>query len=366
MAVPDTACYSKRLASLVVIAGVLALGCLSEHVQAEHIYAQYEQDLLQSIAASAYVNLLLVSLYTTFYLATCIYRAVTLRRSSTSAAKQPDTVRSARIICLASDKDCEKLQFKELCRIQRVRASMRVDESDPHLIPVEYITPAWLWYYIYAVGTGVFVLGYLLHGGHQQASCVLACSLTLCSLYTCVAEAYQSGSTSDVVSRVCGLLFLTPAVVLLCIHASTNAQLEVDPDMPRRALQSAWLGLVLPLLTPLALHACRHRATSAAMTADMIVAFAMPFVAALSVSYLSVYTPTHAAWIDHHVADVTLWWHGNITVTTLAERHARQVSKRLPYVFAIFYSIADFQTRRSGATSCCCGLCGLPSRGPCT
>ena len=77
-----------------------------------------------------------------------------------------------------------------------------------------------------------------------------------------------------------------------------------------------------------------EQATSAAMTADMIVAFAMPFVAALSVSFLSVYTPVHAAWIDHHVKDVSLWWQGNITTTMFTERHAGQVlPQNMPLLF---------------------------------
>ena len=253
--VPDTASYAKRLSSLIVIAGALALASLGEHIQAEHIYAQYEQDLLQTIAASSYVNLLLVSLYTTYYLLVCIYRAFLQKRQSTSSFTSTKDI-SARIICLASDSECEKLQFKEQCRIQRVKASMQIDEN---AIPVEYITPAWLWYYIYAVGTGVFVLGYALHGGHELSSCVLACSLTLCSLYSCIREAVVSGDMYDILVRSGSMLILVTSVILLCVHTSDDIEMGVDPEMPRRALQSTWLGLVLPALAPLALHACRHR-----------------------------------------------------------------------------------------------------------
>ena len=53
---------------------------------------------------------------------------------------------------------------------------------------------------------------------------------------------------------------------------------------------------MLPALAPVFLCTSRHRMASSRLRPDSMVTFALPFVTALSLSYLSVYTPMRAAW----------------------------------------------------------------------
>ena len=46
----------------------------------------------------------------------------------------------------------------------------------------------------------------------------------------------------------------------------------------------------------------------------------MPFVMAISMCYLSVYTPMRAEWMESQLRDVDSWWHGNITTDALVAR----------------------------------------------
>ena len=55
-------------------------------------------------------------------------------------------------------------------------------------------------------------------------------------------------------------------------------------------------GVVLPALAPVFLCTSRHRMASSRLRPDSMVTFALPFVTALSLSYLSVYTPMRAVW----------------------------------------------------------------------
>ena len=63
--------------------------------------------------------------------------------------------------------------------------------------------------------------------------------------------------------------------------------------------QSAWLGIVVPALAPIFLCTSRHHMATAQLRPDAVVGFALPFVMALSLCYLSVYTPMRAAWYSY-------------------------------------------------------------------
>ena len=231
--------------------------------------------------------------------------------------------------------DIAALEFRDMCRLQSVRASVctRAEDNMPR---IAYVTPMWLWYYLYTVGVGVFVMGYTLNGGHDVASGTMALSLTICAVGLSVCEAARAGAMWGVARRysmahristhrqpsepadapplirvACAML-LIPAVVLLVVR-------------PYRAggggIESLTLGVALPALAPpllcvarysLAPHLAhphplaqtlahalrRHRIMSANMRPDAVTAFAIPFVMALSLCYLSVYTPMRAAWME--------------------------------------------------------------------
>ena len=71
--------------------------------------------------------------------------------------------------------------------------------------------------------------------------------------------------------------------------------------------QSAWLGIVVPALAPIFLCTSRHHMATAQLRPDAVVGFALPFVMALSLCYLSVYTPMRAAWYIHILPVAQLW-----------------------------------------------------------
>jgi len=67
------------------------------------------------------------------------------------------------------------------------------------------------------------------------------------------------------------------------------------------AIESVALGIALPALAPPFLCVAGHRIVNSHLRPDAAVAFALPFVMALSMCYLSVYTPMRAAWIESQV-----------------------------------------------------------------
>ena len=68
--------YFTRLAALTTVGLLLALGCVGEAIQSAHIYGRGGQDLLQTITASAYVNVLLGSACVTYIISRTIYAIV--------------------------------------------------------------------------------------------------------------------------------------------------------------------------------------------------------------------------------------------------------------------------------------------------
>ena len=105
---------------------------------------------------------------------------------------------------------------QDACRSYSVRGSMlTADGEDPH---ITYITPGWLWYYIYTVGLGMFGMGYTLHGGHALSSSVMALSLMMCTVPLSIYEAASMGRPIDLVARVVGALLLVPATILLAVR----------------------------------------------------------------------------------------------------------------------------------------------------
>ena len=280
--------YCTRLAALTTVGLLLALGCVGEAIQSAHIYGRGGQDLLQTIAASAYVNVLLGSACVTYIISRTIYAIVR------PGAQSNRPTHAARVVCLASEEDIAALQFRDMCRLQSVRASMCVDHNQTPRIA--YLTPAWLWYYLYTVGVGVFVMGYTLSGGHDVASGTMSLSLSVCAVAVSLHEAVHSGSLRDTAARAAGALLLLPAAVLVVVRPYKTA-----------AIESVALGIVLPALAPPFLCVAGRRIVSSHLRPDAAVAFALPFVMALSMCYLSVYTPMRAAWIESQVfSTVTL------------------------------------------------------------
>ena len=96
--------------------------------------------------------------------------------------------------------DIAALEFRDMCRLQSVRASVctRAEDNMPR---IAYVTPMWLWYYLYTVGVGVFVMGYTLNGGHDVASGTMALSLTICAVGLSVCEAARAGAMWGVARR---------------------------------------------------------------------------------------------------------------------------------------------------------------------
>ena len=151
------------------------------------------------------------------------------------------------------------------------------------------MTPMWLWYYIYTVGFGVFVMGYTISGGHAAASGTMGLSLTICAITISVYDAACVRGMRELAARLVCAMLLLPAAVLSVVRPYRVADGGVE---------SVALGILLPALAPLCICASRHRIVSSNLRPDAVVIFALPFVMALSLCYLSVYTPMRAAWIE--------------------------------------------------------------------
>jgi hypothetical protein len=236
--------YATRLLAFVTVGILLAMNCVGEVVQSLHVYGHVAaQDLMQvsvalfwltpwllcshtdapyilkAIAAAAHINVLLGSACVAYLVSRTLYRIVY------PSADRP--AEATRMVCLASEvsiqryvsdgaaamqragntddattpqEDVAALEFRDMCRLQSVRASVciRADDKMPR---IAYVTPMWLWYYLYTVGVGVFVMGYTLNGGHDVASGTMALSLTICAVGLSVCDAVQAGAMWGIARR---------------------------------------------------------------------------------------------------------------------------------------------------------------------
>ena len=324
--------YFARLAAIITCAGALATAAWMEHMQANAIYKDSrQQDLLQSIALSAYMDLVLVSACVSFLITKRVVALVRVGGRcdiAPNASRRPAASKaaSARVVCLASEKHCETLEFKDMCRIARWSGDVATRQTDAPEQQQQhvYITPAMLWLYVYAVSTGVFVLGYTMHGGHKQSCAVLLLSLTVCAIVRPTLEAYNCGDTRACCLRlVAGLFICIPVGIvlsdmLLAEGATSICATELGRRTPRCLLQGGWLGVILPALTPFAIGSCKERARALQLHSHEVVVFALPFLTAIAVCYISVYTPMRMAWMDEDLEKLMQWWEaGNVTIGAL-------------------------------------------------
>lgn len=323
--------YFQRLMSTMIVVIVLLLVSICEYLQMTYIYHSDNRDIMQVIASSAYMDLLLVSFFVSAYALRQLYSIIVGIRSSSygialqDAANPSDSTAASRdtatrIVCLATPADCEGLAFRDKCRLYRVQAEQDQKPTPPVVI---YMTPSMLWYNIYTISTAIFVVGYAVHGGHATASAVFAVSTTACAIGYSIVEARRV-NVVQIACRVVSGIFLTTSVILVAIslQAGVAPLLDPVPISTTRVIENMWLAQILPALAPVALVICRFNADQKHVTnlsAPTVVSVALPFICALSVCYLSVYTPLHAAWIDARLDLVSEWLRGNTTSLQLLE-----------------------------------------------
>ena len=326
--------YIKRLFSTLIVAGVLSLVSLCEYLQMIYIHAgSIEPDILRTIASTAYMDLLLASMCVSAYAFGQLYRMFHDIRATTASygsTGQDDTTaqrdNAIRIVCLATPADCEGLAFRDKCRLYRVQAEQAQIPAPPTVI---YLTPVMLWCNIYAVSTAMFVIGYSIHGGHPMASAVMVASMSASAIVYSMTE-FRSLSAVQFACRIVSGMFLTISVILVVVslqsrsmapeaYSVTTGNATISTTL---VIESLWLSQILPAIAPITLCLCRFSADQkhvANITAPAVVSIALPFICALSVCYLSVYTPLHAAWLDMHISFIGEWLHGNQTIQSSIE-----------------------------------------------
>ena len=358
--------YAKRLVSTVIIATVVSLVSLCEYLQMTYIYSDIDAgvgNIMQTIALSAYMDMLLVSVCVSAYAIKQLYQMVIGIRASAygSALQEPHAAKetATRMICLASPADCDSLTFRDKCRLYRVQAEQAQKPPPPAVV---YMTPATLWCNMYTISTAMFVVGYSIHGGHPTASVVFASSSVACAVIYSLLEAKRLDGP-QIVQRVASGMFLITSVTLVGLSmrgydrtAATETVKETQSIT--RVIESLWLSQILPAVAPVALCLCRLNAEQkqvANVSAPTVVSLSLPFICALSICYLSVYTPLHAAWLDMQLEWVNVWLQGGTNTTTHAIVHESRFRAEWGYMMVVWIvgPLLTWGKKLSYARVCC-------------
>ena len=144
------------------------------------------------------------------------------------------------------------------------------------------VTPWTLWYYVYAAGIGLFVLGFSINGLSlmSEASILLSSIIAISFIFRDEAEA--SFPLQYIASWGMGL-----SVGLVVIANIVN-----NPYMwGWRFLENMWMAVVLPVMSSVFLCKCGGHARDMNLTPEKILMFAMPSLAVMSAAFLSLYFP---------------------------------------------------------------------------
>jgi hypothetical protein len=149
-----------------------------------------------------------------------------------------------------------------------------------------HLTPWVLWYYIHAVGVIIFVLAYSIPGLSSFPSLMLIISMT-CSTFVTLSER-GTIAKSHLFLLLLWTLFMTLCFVFLFVDVLTDAASLFQTQSLASVL---WVGLVLPVACSLFLSNFSQHVTFIYMSPADMVAFTLPSLVMLSISYLSLYVP---------------------------------------------------------------------------
>jgi hypothetical protein len=168
-----------------------------------------------------------------------------------------------------------------------------------------YITPWALWFYVYACGISLFVLGYCIHGMSMlpQISTIIA-SMVVWPWLVSVSKNDNNNSNNNMYEHTgaskdaflmwfpMGNLSSLGVCISLCL-AVLDDIIAGPHDWILWVSKNLWMGIVVPAMCSALLCKCSQQASAMHISGDKVLMFAMPSLAMMSVTFLSIYFPMH-------------------------------------------------------------------------
>lgn len=250
----------KRLAGALSRLGLFALCALASELQ-----QPARAGFLDVVALACCTDLLAALLYLTYTAA---------KRLLVSSSPQPSFGAAQGMVYVSQQQ-------------QRCGARQRPAAAPAGVVD---ITPSALWYYVYATGVAVFSLSYAITNASILPSLALGCSSTACAMYNGARRMGRCASSTAAKVRAAARLLLPMG--LMAIVAGVAADAFPDYALWQQKVRAGWVGAVFPCMAPLLVASCRQSmGPSTTLSGDKLVLFSLPFVAVVSLCYLSLHAP---------------------------------------------------------------------------
>ena len=287
-------CGRRTIACSFIFGVFVAYSFCNRYIEHDVLgYDKGEQNLMREIALSAQIDLLFVCLALMYH---CVMKVLSLLsmgvHNYTVDVMHMRRNASARIICLASEKDCHTLRFRDLCRVNRAREELQSLHKDIQTI---YISPTTLWTYVYCVSASIFVAGYSISAGQVLTFACFAAGMLCSAVVISVLDAVRHGTRQLVVMRTFLSILQLVALIFVIIGSVDYVTLLCDVSenrySPQCIIKGGWLGILLPFFAPILLFLCRSNIRFSEVNSLEVIAFALPFLSAISLAFLCVYSP---------------------------------------------------------------------------
>ena len=256
--------------------------------------------LVDHIALACCTNLLIALLYMCY---AAMRRLVCVMYYKNRDWENDGSAATSQLVCVVAHHQ-ESLRFSDADPIVQARMA-----NAGALQRILYLTPSLLWYYVYTVGLAVFGLSYTVQNASLVQSLALGLGCVLCSAWFLVLDTPAPLLRVTARNAVRLALVITVLVCLVLVAVDEAAapllQHKVHNSTANNSTTTTtvvvfwydtwrgnWLGLVIPFAAPALLGSCRcSRLKAARLDADRVVLFALPFLAAVSLCYLSMHAP---------------------------------------------------------------------------
>ena len=262
------AAVARRLCYVVTRAGLVALVhlCFTHAMTLVSTFAEQlgSHPILDTVGFTSFVNLLLFSCYLVYYASCYVYQSMVDPPSG--------CVGRSAVMLLEEDKDIFSMSFPELAARCHAEAKLVYTHRKPSAL---LTTVPRMWYHVYALGFSLFVLSYSVHMASALPFLSLVTSCTMCSM--CHHLRTRGGKSWLVCCAVYALLCWALAL-LWYKHAVL--------------MQAVWLDVALPLAAPFIVHSMQQETSKVLqLKAAQVLIFGLPFLAMMSVCFLSTYLP---------------------------------------------------------------------------
>jgi hypothetical protein len=143
------------------------------------------------------------------------------------------------------------------------------------------VTPWTLWYYVYAAGIGLFVLGFSINGLSllSEASVLLSSVISISFFFRDDTETFP-------------LQYIASWGVCMSVGLVVISSIVNDPHAwGWMFLENMWVAVVLPVMSSIFLCKCSAHVRVMNLTPQKILMFAMPSLAVMSAAFLCFYFP---------------------------------------------------------------------------